>query len=37
FSPVKFGQNKFILVIIQDITATKLADNIIKDECIQIL
>ncbi|MHA1527132.1 MAG: sensor histidine kinase, partial [Promethearchaeota archaeon] len=32
FSPVKFGKNKFILVIIQDITATKLADNIIKDE-----
>lgn len=32
FSPVKFGQNKFILVIIQDITATKLANNIIKDE-----
>ena len=32
FSSVKFGQNKFILVIIQDITATKLADNIIKDE-----
>lgn len=32
FSPVKFGRNKFILVIIQDITATKLADNIIKDE-----
>ncbi len=32
FSPVKFGKNKFILVIIQDITATKLADNIIKEE-----
>lgn len=32
FSPVKFGQNKFILVILQDITATKLADNIIKEE-----
>ena len=32
FSPVNFGKNKFILVIIQDITSTKLADNIIKDE-----
>ena len=32
FSPVKFGQTKFILVILQDITATKLADNIIKEE-----